>query len=146
MYGINMDYLIIDRGPQFAAQFMKDLHKLTGVKGNLSTAYHPQMDGQTERMNQEVEQYLQIFVSHRQNDWFEWLSCAEFSYNNKVHSATGFSPFYVNYGKHPNTGVTPQRTVKSHGAEQFVEKMKSVHEEAKSALLQAQETMKRNYD
>ena len=50
--------VISDRGPQFTAQFMKDLHKLTGVIGNLSTAYHPQTDGQTECMNQEVELYL----------------------------------------------------------------------------------------
>ena len=60
--------VISDRGPQFAAQFMRDLHKLTGTTANLSTAYHPQTDGQTERVNQEVEQYLQIFVNHRQSD------------------------------------------------------------------------------
>src|SRR5277367_1375022 len=56
--------VISDRGPQFAAKFMKDLHELTGVKANLSTAYHPQTDGQTERINQEVEQYLRLFVDH----------------------------------------------------------------------------------
>jgi transposase InsO family protein len=50
--------VISDRGPQFAAQFMKDLHKLIKVEMNLSTTFHPQTDGQTERINQEVEQYL----------------------------------------------------------------------------------------
>ena len=55
--------VISDRGPQFAAQFMKDLHQLVGTKMNISTAYHPQMDGQTERMNQEIEQYLRIFIN-----------------------------------------------------------------------------------
>jgi len=90
--------VISDRGPQFAAQFMKDLHKLIKVEMNLSTAFHPQTDGQTERINQEVEQYLRLFINHRQTDWNNWLSCAEFSYNDKVHSSTGFSPFFVNYG------------------------------------------------
>ena len=50
--------VISDRGPQFVAQFMKDLHKLMGVTANISTAYHPQMDGQTEHVNQEIKQYL----------------------------------------------------------------------------------------
>jgi hypothetical protein len=90
------------------AQFMRDLHKLTGVVGNLSTAYHPQTDGQTECMNQEVEQYLRLFVNHRQTDWSEWLSCAEFSYNDKVQSSTGFSPFFVNYGRHLYKGTNPR--------------------------------------
>jgi hypothetical protein len=86
---------------------MKDLQKLTGVVGNLSTVYHPQTDGQMEWMNQEVEQYLRLFVNHQQSDWHKWLSCAEFSYNNKVQSSTGFSPFFVNYGQHPYKGTNP---------------------------------------
>ena len=63
-------------------------------------AYHPQTDGQTERLNQDIEQYLRLFVSQRQNDWLEWIACAEFTYNNKVHSATKISPFYANYRRH----------------------------------------------
>ena len=55
--------VISDRGPQFAAQFMKDLHQLVGTKTNISTAYHPQTDIQTKRMNQEIEQYLRIFIN-----------------------------------------------------------------------------------
>ena len=138
--------VISDRGPQFVAQFMRDLHKLTGTTANLSTAYHPQMDGQTERVNQEVEQYLQIFVNHRQSDWNEWLSCVEFSFNNKAHTSTGFSPFYVNYGLHLNMGTNPRKEVKSQGAVDFAEKMKKVHEEAGAALSLMQETMKKYYD
>jgi transposase InsO family protein len=123
--------VISDRGPQFTAQFMKDLHKLTGVVGNLSTAYHPQTDGQTECMNQEVEQYLRLFVNHRQLDWSEWLSCAEFSYNDKVQLSTGFSPFFVNYGRHPYKGTNPRRQVKSQSAMEFADQMKKVHEKQK---------------
>jgi hypothetical protein len=76
---------------------MKDLNELVGIESNLLTAYHPQTDGQTEHMNQEIEQYLWLFINHRQSDWVEWLSCMEFSYNDKVQSSTGFSPFYINY-------------------------------------------------
>jgi Integrase zinc binding domain len=85
--------IISDQGPQFAAQFMKDLNKLVGITGNLSTTYHPQTDSQTKHMNQEIEQYLQVFINYQQSNWAEWLACAEFSYNDKIQSSTGFSPF-----------------------------------------------------
>ena len=77
---------------------MKDLYDLLQIKANVSTTYHPQTDGQTERVNQEVEKYLQIFVNHLQNDWVEWLSLAVFTHNNHTHSAMGRSPFEINYG------------------------------------------------
>ena len=96
--------IISDRGTQYAAQFMKDLHKLTNTTTNISTAYYPQTDGQTERINQEIKQYLHLFINYRQIDWNQWLSCAEFAYNNKVQTSTGFSPFYVN--RHPHTNVS----------------------------------------
>ena len=75
---------------------MKELNEILGIKTKLSTAYHPQTDGQTEQVNQEIEQYLRMFVSHRQNDWPEWIACAEFAYNNKIHTATHISPFFAN--------------------------------------------------
>ena len=61
---------------------MRELNKLLGIKVAASTAYHPQTDGQTEWVNQEIEQYLRLFVNQRQDDWFDWISLAEFSYNN----------------------------------------------------------------
>lgn len=97
-------------------------------------------------MNQEVEQYLRLFIDHRQTDWAEWLACAEFSYNDKVNSSTGHSPFFVNYGRHPYKGTNPRREVKSQGAVDFAKTMKKIHEEAAAALKQSQETMKRFYD
>ena len=81
---------------------MKELNRLLGIKTKLSTAFHPQMDGQTERMNQELEQYLRFFIEHRQKDWPEWLAATEFAVNNKVHMATKVSPFMANYGKELN--------------------------------------------
>ncbi len=84
--------VISDRGTVFVSKFMKDLYDLLQIKANASTAYHPQTDGQTERVNQEVEKYLRIFVNHLQDDWVEWLSLAAFAHNNRVHSATGKKP------------------------------------------------------
>jgi len=72
--------VISDRGPQFASGFMKELNKILGIDTKLSTAYHLQTDGQTERMNQELEQYLRMFVDYRQTNCPEWLAIAEFSY------------------------------------------------------------------
>ena len=60
-------------------------------------AYHPQIDRQTERVNQELEQYLRVFIDHRQEQWPDWLGTAEFSYNNKIYSAIKVSSFEVNY-------------------------------------------------
>ncbi len=89
--------VISDRGTVFVSKFMKDLYDLLQIKANASTAFHPQTDGQTERVNQEVEKYLRIFVNHLQDDWVEWLLLAAFAHNNRTHSAMGKSPFEVNY-------------------------------------------------
>ena len=109
----------------------------------LSTAYHPQTDGQTERINQELEQYLRVFIDHRQEQWPDWLGTAEFAYNNKIHMATKTSPFKANYGQNPRIGFKGRRKGKYEAAEKFVEKMKKIQEEAKAALGKAQEEMKR---
>ena len=71
---------------------------MLGIRTKLSTAFHPQIDRQTEYMNQELEQYLQFFVDYRQMDWPEWLALAKFAVNNKVHLITKVSLFIVNYG------------------------------------------------
>jgi len=67
---------------------MKELNNLLGIQTKLSIAYHPQTNGQTERINQELEQYLRVFIDHRQEQWLDWLGMAEFAYNNKIHMAT----------------------------------------------------------
>src|SRR6266446_4698836 len=76
--------VISDQGPAFISNFSHDLATLLGVKLTPSTSYHPQTDGQTEHVNQEIEVYLQVFVSHRQDDWANWLLLAEFAYNNNI--------------------------------------------------------------
>jgi len=80
--------IISDRGPQFIAGLMWELNEILGIKSKLSTVFYPQTDGQTERVNQELEQYLRMFIDHRQEQWLEWLGMAKFAYNNKAHSST----------------------------------------------------------
>jgi len=63
--------VVSDRGPQFVVKLTKELNRMVGIKTKLSTAFHPQMDRQTERMNQELEQYLRFFIEHRQKNWPE---------------------------------------------------------------------------
>jgi len=76
--------VISDRRPQFAAVLIKELIKMLEIETKLSTAYYPQTDGQIERTNQELEQYLKMYIDHRQNNWLEWLATVEFAFNNKV--------------------------------------------------------------
>ena len=138
--------VISDRVPQFAAGMMKELNKMLGIETKLSMAYHPETDGQTERTNQELEQYLRMYVNHRQNNWAEWLATAEFAFNNKIHTATKMSPFQVNYGREPRMGFDIRKKGKNKKAEEFVKEMKERHEEAKAALVKSQEEMKRQAD
>ena len=114
-----LESVISDRGLQFAAGLTKELNKMLGIETKLSMAYHPQTDGQTERTNQELEQYLRMYVNHRQNNWSEWLATAEFAFNNKVHTATKMSLFQVNYGREPRMGFDIRKKEKNEKAEEF---------------------------
>jgi len=122
---------------------MKELNNLLGIQMKLSTAYHPQTDGQTERVNQELEQYLRVFIDHRQEQWLDWLGMAEFTYNNKIHITTKISPFKVNYDQDPRMGFEGRRKGKYEVAEKFVEKMRKIQKEAKAALRKVQEKIKK---
>jgi len=124
----------------------KELNKMLGIETKLSTVYHPETDGQTERTNQELEQYLRMYVNHRQNNWAEWLATAEFAFNNKIHTATKMSPFQVNCGREPRMGFDIRKKGKNEKVEEFVKEMKERHEEAKAALVKSQEEMKRQAD
>jgi len=138
--------MISDRGSQFAAGLTKKLNKMLGIEIKLSTAYHPEIDRQMERTNQELKQYLRMYVNHRQNNWAEWLAIAEFAFNNKVHTVTKTSPFQVNYGREPRMGFDIRKKGKNKKAEEFVREMKERHEEARARLVKLQEKMKRQMD
>jgi len=105
--------------------------------------FHPQTDRQTERVNQELEQYLRMFIDYRQKQWPDWLGTAEFTYNNKVYSSTKTSPFKANYRQDPRMGFEMRRKGKYKGVEKFVIKIKEVQEEAKAVLGKVQEEIKK---
>ena len=109
-------------------------------------AFYPQTDRQTERVNQELEQYLRMFIDYRQEQWLDQLETVEFAYNNKVYSSTKMSPFKVNYRQDPRMGFEMRRKGKYKGAEKFVIKMKEVQEEAKAVLEKVQEEIKKYTD
>jgi len=125
---------------------MKELNNMLGIKSKLLTVFHPQTDKQTERVNQELEQYLRMFIDHRQEQWPEWLGMTEFAYNNKVHSSTRTSPFKANYRQDPRMGFEERKKEKYIGVEKFVERMKEIQEEAKVVLGKAQVDMKKYAD
>jgi len=135
--------IISDKGVQFAVEMMKELNNLLGIQTKLSIAYHSQTDGQIERINQELEQYLRVFIDHRQEQWLDWLGTAKFAYNNKIYVATKTLPFKVNYGQDPRMGFEGRRKGKYEAAGKFVEKMKKIQEEAKAVLGKAQEEIKK---
>ena len=138
--------IIHDRCPQFQSKFAVSFYKLLGIENNPSTAYHPQTDGQTERTNQELEQYLRLYVNHHQDDWADWFSVAEFAHNNRAHSATGFSPFYINMGYHPNCGTNVSTQATNESSADFVRRMERVWEDASAKLERAKAIMKAQYD
>jgi hypothetical protein len=125
---------------------MRELNRLLGTEMNPSTAFHPITDGQTERMNQEIEKYLRIYVNYRQSDWAEWLALAEFTHNDKASSSTSMSPFFVNTGYHPWKGIENAVESRNEAANDFAEKMKKIRNEAAAALEKTQKTMKKYYD
>jgi transposase InsO family protein len=94
--------IVSDRDAKFVGHFWKAFHKILGTKLNMSTAYHPQTDGQTERANRTLEQMLRNFVNYQQDNWDELLPLVEFGYNNHISASTKRTPFEANYGFHPH--------------------------------------------
>ena len=125
---------------------MKELYSQLQIEGNPSTAYHPETNGQTEWINAWVEQYLQLYINHRQTDWSEWLFIAEFAHNQTTSSATNFSPFILNYGQQPRSGYAQKPKHQNPAALEFIEEMKSNQQVAKSTLKMAAYDMKHFHD
>ena len=104
------DSIISDRGPQFTSAFARELAQILKYDVCLSTTYHPQTDGQTERSNQEVKTYLWIFCANNPHQWSKFLTSAEFQYNLVPHSSTKVSPFSLLFGydlcTYPSLGKT----------------------------------------
>lgn len=137
-----------DRGPQFNSKFLKRVYQRLQIEQRLSSAYHPQMDGQSERANQVIEQFLRLYTSHRQDDWDKYLSLGEFAYNNTVNASTKMTPFYADLGRHPK--YTPKR-LNSQGEEvpasdEYIRRRKQIEQELDAALRMAADEQKEYHD
>ena len=116
-----------DRGGQFNSAFWSEVCKELHTRLHLSTAFHPETDGQTEVTNKAVEKYLRAFCNYQQTNWDELLPLAEFAYNNEYHSAIKTSPFFANYGRHPVFDLTKTMgTFKCPSAKYLIANMRSV--------------------
>ncbi|MBW0559985.1 hypothetical protein O181_099700 [Austropuccinia psidii MF-1] len=91
------------RGSLFLSSFWTNLCQKLKISRDLSTAFHPKTDGQTERVNHIIEQYIWMNVSYHQNDWHTWLPLAEFAYNNAENSSTKQSPFFTIYQRNTSS-------------------------------------------
>src|SRR6266705_986096 len=101
-------HITSDRGSKFVSHFFCSLGKALDIHLHFTSGYHPEGDGQTERMNQTLEQYLQIYSNYQQDNWSELLPLAEFTYNNALNATTSVSPFFTNKGYHPNISIHPK--------------------------------------
>ncbi|MBW0517525.1 hypothetical protein O181_057240 [Austropuccinia psidii MF-1] len=94
--------IMSDRGSLFVSSFWTQLSQQLKISRDISTSFHPETDGQKERVNQILEKYPWMYVSYHQDYWHTWLPLAEFAYNNSEHSSTKQSPFFTIYGRNPS--------------------------------------------
>ncbi len=132
------DSIVSDRGTQFVSDVWTRLCKILNIKRKLSTAYHPETDGQSENTNQWMKQWLRMFVNHKQDDWTELLPMAEFAANATPSDATGMSPFFLNNGHEPRMSFSyePQAAKNARQRQEFKE-AESITERLKEALIRA---------
>uniref|UniRef100_A0A0W0G2H2 Putative reverse transcriptase-rnase h-integrase n=1 Tax=Moniliophthora roreri TaxID=221103 RepID=A0A0W0G2H2_MONRR len=135
------DRIISDRDPRFAAEVFQEMGKQLSIKHSMSTAFHPQTDGETEQVNQEIEVYLRVFCLKEQTQWKEYLLLAEFAHNNRTHSVLKKSPFYMMMGYHPRPLPTIFEKTTIPSVEERLQELKRVREETASLLELARQQM-----
>lgn len=141
--------MISDRGPTFTSAFWGEMCYQLQMKRKLSSAFHPQTDGQTERQNQTLEHYLRCFCSEQGEEWLDILPVAEFAYNNTVHSSTGQTPFFVVQGLHPRMPHTPEDERSGEEVPAVAERMQRIRdsrEALEERIQKAQEYQQRYYN
>lgn len=138
--------IISDRDPKFTGHFWKTLHSTLGTKLAMSTAFHPQTDGQTEQANRTLEEMLRAFVNYRQDNWDTYLPALEFAFNNTKNCSTGFTPFFLNTGAEPLIPASlltpPKLDVPS--VDSFLEQQSQALAIAKNIIFNSQLRQERN--
>jgi hypothetical protein len=121
--------IVSDRDPRFTSSFWRQLSNLCGTELKMSTAYHPETDGQTERTNRTLEQVLRAYCTYEQDNWVDLLPLATFAINNATQTSTKTTPFFANYGFHPRMPTTPpaDATITNPVAFSYVQNLAQVH-------------------
>ena len=135
-----------DRGPEFVSHFFRSLAKALDMKLHFTSGYHPEGDGQTERTNQTLEQYLHVFTNYQQDNWSKLLLLMEFAYNNAPSATTGVSPFFANKGYDPNLSIYPERDLSSACARQYAVDLDELHQELRTQISAAQKRYQASAD
>ena len=131
--------LVSDRDSRFVSAFWRELHKLCGTSLFMSTAYHPQSDGLTERANRTVITTLRCVLDEAGGDWADYLPHVEFAMNNAVNASTGMSPFFLCLGYHPRTPVSVDvDDANVPAAAEYIEHMQSIWQRSTDNMLKAQ--------
>ena len=140
--------IVSDRDTRFTSNFWREICRVMGTTLAMSSGFHPQTDGQTERANRSIEEMMRAYVGRRQNDWDERLGMIEYAYNNSVHSSSGYSPFYLCYGRHPLSPVQllSQAESKNAAADAFLRQLEEDVAHALENLQRAQDRQKRYAD
>jgi hypothetical protein len=141
LHGLPND-ITFDREPQFVSNFWQQLLQTFSTFLNLSSAHHPQTNGQTERVNQILEQYLQCSLSYQQEGWVHLLPMAEFAYNNPLHGSIGVTSFFANYGLHPCFSISILSDSVSPSAEERARTLADIHSDLTFELHLASERHK----
>lgn len=139
--------IILDRDKIFTSQFWQELFCLSKTELQMSSAYHPQSDGQTERVNQYLEAYLRCFVHACPNKWVSWLSLAELWYNCCYHSSLGKTPFEVLYGySYDPVGISGIQTCHSADLKEWLQERQLMTQLLQQHLQRVQQRMKHQAD
>jgi len=127
-----------DRGSEFVSHFFRSLGTILDMKLHYTSGHHPEANGQAERVNQSLEQYLRHYTNYQQTNWSDLLPLAEFAYNNAPNETTGISPFYANKGYNPNLAIHPEREIASARARNFAVDLHELQEILRKEILAAQ--------
>src|ERR1051325_4382026 len=135
--------IVSDRDAKFTSRFWKSLFGLLNTHLAMSTAYHPQTDGQTEQMNQTMEQMLRIYTNYKHDNWDELLPAVEFAYNNSKQISTGYSPFELDCGRSPLTPGNISQPSNVAAADEMITEWNNTLKFASDNLIQAQNQQKK---
>ncbi|KAI1001339.1 hypothetical protein K3495_g6861 [Podosphaera aphanis] len=136
-----LNSVVSDRDPVFTSNFAREMTACLSIDLRFSTAFQPQIDGQTERVNSILEQYLRGYCNYQQDNWHDYLSLAEFSYNNSISSSTKVSSFFANYGFNPRYQIFTRSTdyaSKSVEIKHFQPRLKQLEDYIKAEMFSSQ--------